>query len=137
MKTTIQKGEIAELRFQLRAIEKGMTVSRPTTSCPYDFVLDDGDSLRRVQIKYADGRSSHSDGSVLVRLSSPSVGRRSGRACYRDGEVDLVVVYLPSVGGLVALEPNVFDGRSTVTIRISRPKNNQSKGVLLASDVEW
>lgn len=46
---------IAELRVAIRAIGKGMLVSRPLgDSCRYDLVLDDGDRLWRIQVKQSE-----------------------------------------------------------------------------------
>ena len=58
---TYRKGQIAELRVELRAVEKGYIVSRPTTEARYD-VSD------RHNVKPGNGN----DISVLLSLTSPS-----------------------------------------------------------------
>ena len=47
--TNQQKADYAAAMFQLRAIEKGYSVSKPITETGvrYDYILDDGVSLKR------------------------------------------------------------------------------------------
>jgi hypothetical protein len=124
------KGGIAELRAQLRAAEKGMVVSVPTTPCRYDLILDDGAKLIRAQVKYAEAEPSNCNGSVQVDL------RRRGEV-YATDEVDLLLVYIPQVDKVLAFEPSVFCNRSMLVIRFEPPKNMQKKGVVLYSDFIW
>ena len=51
--TTNEKGEIAVLKARLRAIEKSILWSTAQEGCRYDAVIDDGITLKRVQVKYA------------------------------------------------------------------------------------
>ena len=133
---TINKGEIAELKVQLLAAEKGFIVSRPTVPARYDCIIDDGKSLTRTQIKYADGKSDKAEGSVGIRLQQPFLRRREGKN-YRRDEVDLVLAYLPCVDKVVALRPDNFHDKSIVTIRFNPPKNGQKKGIFLVDDFLW
>src|SRR2546428_6106702 len=82
--STAQKGELAILRAQQRAFEKGWIVSRPTRDCRYDLVLDDGERLYRVQVKYAARKSSHATGAVSLDFTKG--GRRN--RMYQDHEID-------------------------------------------------
>lgn len=48
--STAQKAEIAMAKVRMRAAERGIPVSVPTTdSVRYDLVIDDGGRLYRVQ----------------------------------------------------------------------------------------
>src|SRR3990172_1003729 len=60
MYETHHKGELAFLKCSIRALEKGMILSRPTTETRYDAILDDGGKLLRVQVKYGDCQSASS-----------------------------------------------------------------------------
>ena len=60
MHSAHQKGEIAQLKVQLRAAEKGVTLSKPLIDSRYDFIRDDGRKQERAQVKYASGKSPHS-----------------------------------------------------------------------------
>jgi hypothetical protein len=53
---------------------KGWIASRPTRDCRYDVVLDDGERLYRVQVKYAGRRAVHCDGAVSLDVIN---GRRA------------------------------------------------------------
>lgn len=47
----IQRGQIAELRFWTEAMRRGVVVSRPHEGARYDFIVDCGSRLWRVQVK--------------------------------------------------------------------------------------
>ena len=81
-----RKGELAELRFWTEATRRGMIVSKPYgDSARYDFVVDCGGKLSRVQVKSS---GSHRRGSYSV----PCHG--SNNRPYRRDEIDALVVYL-------------------------------------------
>lgn len=54
MQTTKQKGDIAESYFIATAIEKGYEILKPFGDRkPYDLVIDTGNKLYKIQVKYA------------------------------------------------------------------------------------
>ena len=133
------KGALAEQKVVLRAMEKGFNVSRPISPARYDLVLDDGQALHRVQVKYADGLVSHSEGSVLVNLRTwnhAEDGKRSKHKTYSAGEVDLVLAYIPKVDKIVKIEPQKFQGKASLVIRYEGAKNGQKK-CNSVDDMEW
>jgi len=138
---TNQKGSIAEQKVILKAVEKGLVVSRPTSPCRYDLILDDGQTLQRVQVKYADGGvGAESSGSVCVNLRSwnHSYGKsRDKGKTYTEEEIDLVLAYIPKLDIIVKLGPELFEGKKALAIRIEEPKNGQSKGCNRFQDLEW
>jgi hypothetical protein len=135
---TNQKGEFAQLKVQLRAAEKDVIVSRPTRAdVRYDLVLDEGGELSRMQVKYADAKSSHSTGVVLVRLDRRKTNASREPRCYSSEEIDGVLAYLPSVDRVVRLGIEQFDGKWSVHVRLKPPLNNQKKGIILAEDYYW
>jgi hypothetical protein len=133
---TRQKGERACLEVQLRAVEKGMVVSRPSTEARYDLILDDGGHLQRAQVKYGDGSVHDSQGAVSVQLRT-SVGNKYKYKTYAANEVDVLLVYLPKLDAVVALPPDKFIGKQTLCLRLEPSKNNQKYGVLMAADFIW
>ena len=135
MHSTHQKGEIAHLKVMLRAIEKGVVLSKPLIDSRYDFILDDGQKLERVQIKYASGKAPHSQGSVRVNLKSWE-GRKLRRRYYAN-EVDALLVYIPQIDEVLRFESDIFCERASFTLRIAPAKNGQTKGVLNAKDFIW
>jgi len=130
------KGELAQLEFQKRALEKGIIVSRPTTESRYDYIIDDKGELLRAQIKYAGSTTSNSNGSVLVRLEKEC--RSNGkRRCYSSDEVDVLFVFIPQINKICRFDTIFFVDKSTLTIRIETAKNRQTKNVYLAQDFIW
>jgi hypothetical protein len=122
------KGNYAEQKVILRAIEKGVRVSKPLHPCRYDLVIDDG-KLKRSQIKYADGKCSHTDGAVQVNLRTwDHTGPKKKCKKYSDSEIDGVFVYLPKLDKVLWLDVNLIAGKSAVAIRLEPPKNGQKKG---------
>lgn len=130
---TYQKGIIAELKVQLRAAEKGFIVSRPTTEARYDLIIDTGDERLRVQVKYADakiGQAIHLDLRKQTRNRGP-------RKTYTADEVDLILVYLPTLDLVSALKPEMFQGKGSISLRLAPPKRKQNRRVLMAKELVW
>jgi hypothetical protein len=135
---TNQKGEIAQLRAELRAAEKGVLVSKPTRAdARYDLILDEDGTLSRMQVKYADAKSSHSSGVVLVRLDRRMTNASRKLRCYTRKEIDGVLAYVPAVDRMIRLGIEQFDGKWSVHVRLKPPLNNQRKGILFAEDFYW
>jgi hypothetical protein len=127
---TRDKGEVARLRVMLRAAELGYVVSLPTTQVRYDLVLEKDGRFFRAQVKYADGAPGHASGSVRLALY------RRGRL-YMDGEVDLILVYLPKLDRICCFGPDLFHNRLVLQIRYEPTRSGQVQGCLMASDYFW
>lgn len=135
MMKTFEKGHYACLKFELRAHEKGFSVSKPTLAeSRYDYILDDGSRLWRVQVKYAGGKSSNSSGAATCNLTRQG-HRRLGS--YSACDVDVVVAYLPQVDKLAWILPEKFEGKSLINIRYEAPRNGQQSGVTHIGECEW
>jgi hypothetical protein len=135
MHSTHQKGEIAQLKVMLRAVEKGVVLSKPLIASRYDFILDDNHTLERVQVKYVSGKAPHSQGSVKINLKSWE-GRKLRRR-YCASEVDALFVYIPQIDAVLRFESEIFCERASFTVRLEPAKNGQTKGVLNAQDFIW
>lgn len=133
--TTNIKGQIAASKAELRALELGYIPSKPIFDARYDLILDDGQKLKRVQIKYADGKTTNSQGSIAVKLAYQN--RKRQVYTYKNSEVDGLIVYLPKIDRLCFFEPNIFSGKTRIQIRYLNSKNNQKKGIILAEDYFW
>ncbi len=134
MESTHDKGIFAQLAVELKATSKGWVVSRPYKECRYDLILDDIDALHRVQVKYCN--HDNTEGSILIDLRSEC--RNNGyEKVYSAKEIDAVIVYLPKLNQLLWLRPEMFEGRKSLTVRHSPPKNNQKTGVTLVQDLVW
>ena len=135
--TTNVKGQLAASKVELRALELGYIPSRPIFDARYDLILDDPKThqLIRVQIKYADAKLSKSEGSVSVKLAYEN--RKRTRYTYQDGEVDGLIVYIPKVDKLCFIPPRMFVGKERISLRYTKTKNHQQKGVVFARDYYW
>jgi hypothetical protein len=123
MLTPDQRGALTELAICHHAATFGVGVFRPVTDGHrYDLIFDLDGSLFRVQCK-----SANTDGHVVV-VSCRSC-RRSGngfvRKPYTTDEVDLVAAYSSDLDRCFLLPPALFDGRSSVQLRLSPTRNNQ------------
>lgn len=133
--TTNAKGQLAVSKAELRALELGYIPSRPLYDSRYDLIIDDRKTLRRLQVKYADGKPSASKGAVIVKLSYES--RKKTIYTYQNSEVDGLIVYISKVDKLCLLPPEIFVGKRNLCIRLEKPKNGQKKGLILAEEYFW
>lgn len=133
--TTNIKGQLAVSKAELRAIELGYLPSRPLFDGRYDLIIDTQKELQRIQIKYANGKSSNSSGSVVVKLEYED--RKKRLYTYQENEVDALIVYIPQVDKLCYFPKDIFIGKRKMNIRISPSKNNQIKGTIAAEDYYW
>lgn len=133
--TSNLKGHIAFTKTLTRALELGYVPSIPTFDTRYDLILDYGNNLLRVQVKYANGVSTNSEGSVRVKLSYETRTRKKYK--YQPNEVDALIVYIPKVDKLCYIPPELFINKDALSIRIERSKNNQNKRVILAENYYW
>lgn len=135
MKNKNKKGEIACRKFDIRAMEKELTVSVPIVDARYDRLLEENGEIKKIQVKYC-GTKSNADGSVTVNLRTSRNGKYVSN-CYRDNEIDYLFVYIPQIDSLCRFLPKDFDGKSTLTIRFSDAKNNQTSKIRKYSKYVW
>lgn len=128
-----QKERLAELKVEMIAAEKGWTVSRPTSTSRYDLILDDGCRLYKTQVKYAGAESKQSQGTVYFSANNGP----NSPTHYTSKEIDLILVYVPQIDKVVAIEPNHFEGKGNFKIRLSPPLNGQKKGLFMADEHVW
>ena len=93
--TTI-KGELTCLKFEQRAIEKNVVVSRPNIECEYDRIADCNGKLYRVQIKYADSKPSNSHGAVQAHIGKTGETHGTHKP-YDENDIDVIFFYIPKV----------------------------------------
>lgn len=132
-----QKGIEAQLRAELRANELGYIVSKPTTECcRYDMIIDDGMSLKRIQVKYCDHAPADADGSVHVEFRKCSNNGKE-RPCYTEKEVDAVVVFVAPIKRFCYIPIDVVANKTSINLRYQSPKNGQRAGVYMCKDYYW
>ena len=86
------RGELAEARFVAKAMALGITVSKPFgDSAKYDFLIDAGGKLSRVQVKSAWVKS----GKGYQVMAGPGCHPNCpSRRKYRRNEIDFLLAYL-------------------------------------------
>jgi hypothetical protein len=136
--TTTFLGQIAVMKVEIRAAEKGVVTSRPNLQCRYDLIVDEAGILSRAQVKYAGGQPwAGRSGVVSVGLRKWRNGGRKILPCYKATEIDLLFVYVEKIDQILRFGPEMFHGRRELQIRIAPAKNNQRKGCIMASEYVW
>lgn len=131
---TKQKGELSEAEVILAMLRRNWSVSKPFgDNQKYDLILDDGNGLKRVQVKT--GRLK--EGAILVNTTR-SVGIwKEGSSRYRekytDLEIDAFAVYCPDLNESFLISKNEVVGVQ-ISLRVGFPKNNQKSKIRLASE---
>jgi len=137
-----QKGKMAELRLEIRALEKNWIASKSPEGCRYDYVLDDGENLYRTQVKYCSCEDKRYNGGAACISFRSWEGNdrdvtRTKTKPYTAEEIDVIIVYIEATDKVYWIDKEDFDGKSAMTLRYEPPANNQKKGVKFAKDYEW
>ena len=121
------KGTITELKCKTYFLELGYIVSTPETPARYDFILDCGDRLLKVQVK-----TSKSDGEKLHFETCSSHITREGatRRTYED-KIDYFCTWFENECYLIPVEECGARGKS---LRLVPTKNGQVKNICFAKD---
>lgn len=120
---SVQKGEIAQIKAELRALEKGFVPSRPIVPCRYDLIIDDGTTRWRTQVKYANGVASGTPNAVLCSLNYTD--RNKVDHAYTEEQVDAFIIYVPRVESLLWLTAEKASGKMKLQIKVDgRPQAN-------------
>ena len=138
MFSTYQKGQIAQIKVELRAYEKGVVVSRPTIEARYDLILDVSGRLWRAQVKHAQRSRNGSAYNVDLRKQTRNHKRRREQATYTTDEIDVLMVYLPGLEEVLWVGPEVFAGGAKhLSFRTKPCLNKQKNGIRLAAEFIW
>lgn len=104
------RGEVAESVFLAKAIQMGFAVLKPWgDSERYDFVLDAGGQLWRVQVKSA-YRASAEGGYTIHACGN------DGRSPYTAEEVDVIVAYIVPEDVWYVIPIGAFDGFTSMKL---------------------
>ncbi len=86
------QGDNAELKFMLFSYELGYIISKPFgDNSKYDLIIDNGDSLERIQIK-STSRKDTSSGMDCYSCSVCSGSKLKKK--YNEKDVDFIVIYV-------------------------------------------
>lgn len=82
-------GDIAEMKFQLQAALRGFAISKPFGgSSRYDYILDNGTRLFRVQVKSCLSRRKS-----RAKIAYQVTTRTSSDKPYTEKDIDVLVAY--------------------------------------------
>ena len=128
MHHTKGKGDLGVAKAYCDLVEKGFIVLFPSTEhAPFDLVSYDGSKFVRIQAKYR----SAVRGVLQVNLINWWADRNGSHGKPIDkGQIDVFCVYCPETDRCYYFK----DARISMTLRVTAPKNNQSKNVRFADD---
>lgn len=127
-----KKGDYGEIMIIADLMKRGYQVSMPYGhDTLYDLVVDREGKLERVQVKY----TKSTNGSIPVRLGHDRKNK-NGPKRYSAKEIDWIAVFDESTGRCYYVPSSEFaDGDFfLLRLRLSKPKNNQEKGIRLAEN---
>jgi hypothetical protein len=129
-------GTLTEAIVLAALLERGFEVMIPFGNrAKYDFVIDDGQRLQRVQVKTAQGGTNHSALRFnTYSLSAAHRGRR--RKCSYRGLIDLFAVYFPGNQAVYLVPAEKTPDCGECYLRLGPAKNGQLKRIRWAADFQ-
>lgn len=110
------QGNVGEAKAILHYTERGFIVSKPLfENSPYDLIVDDGETVRRVQVKTSEYKLPSGRYEVNLRVFG---GNRSGTGKVKklsSDQVDLVFAALGD-GRIFELDAKPLDGKGRVAV---------------------
>ena len=121
-------GTITELKCKTYFLECGYTVSTPESPTRYDFILDTGNELLKIQVK-----TCHSDGEKLT-FSTCSSHYVKGKITHTDYQNDNIDYFCTWYENECYLVPVQECGKNEKNLRLVPTKNGQVKGIYFAKN---
>ena len=121
------KGTITELKCKTYFLELGYMVSTPDSPARYDFILDTGEKLLKIQVKTS---KSEEDKFTFETCSSHITRNGASRRSYNK-EIDYFCTWFENECYLIPIEECGPRGKS---LRIAPTKNGQVKNICFAKD---
>lgn len=138
-------GDLGEIKFLEYCVKCGYSVLVPfsgSNKTRYDFVVDTGEKLLRVQVKYISKTTIKGNSNINIQFIKGQNGRKTldgkrKKIHYSPEEIDKFIVYCPDTDKLYDI-PNNRWGSVALSLRIDNtiPKNNQIKRINYAKDFE-
>ena len=108
--TRKRQGELSEIAFALKAVELGFGISQPIgDSRRYDFILDSGQHLWRIQVKSTGGF--HDRGYIINAYWASK-----GHVPYTADQIDFLVAYVISLGVWYIIPVEAFAPRTSLPL---------------------
>lgn len=116
----------------MKCIEAGYIVSKPLfDNARYDFILDTGKHLLRIQVKTSRWKDEEHSSFVFNCYSQHSYGKGNKVMKYTKEEVDF---FMTERDGIFYLYPAPEEGLKEKTLRVLPPKSGQIKNISFAKD---
>lgn len=132
--STKERGNLTELQCLTAFYSLGYKACIPYgENCRYDFVLDTGKKLLRVQVKTSRPLKDGKDGFRFSTCSTRINTKGTIRHKYTEEEIDCFVTYY---SGKCYLIPVADASGIEKTLHFSQPKNGQKKNITFAKDYE-
>ena len=131
--TTQYKGQLTEQKCFVKCLEAGYLISKPLfDNARYDFILDTGEKLLRIQVKTSTWNEDHS-AFTFNGYSQHSTGNGNKRMKYTAKEIDY---FMTEKDGTFYLYPAEEQGFVTKSLRVTS-KQNQANNIKWAKDYEF
>ncbi len=129
MPDTTAIGNVSEAKILAALVEAGYIVSKPFgDGCKYDYVIDDGNELQRVQCKTGKLKNS-----CVVFNAYSVAGNSNGKPQSYENLADLFAVYCPDNQQVYLMSVSQV-GTSKISLRVEETLNNQQRRVRWASE---
>ena len=122
------KGIITELKCKTYFLELGYTVSTPENPTRYDFILDTGTQLLKIQVKTC---QSNDEKISFATCSSHFVNGTVTHTDYLNDNIDYFCTWFNNECYLV---PVSECGKTAKSLRLIPTKNGQTKNICFAKD---
>jgi hypothetical protein len=86
-------GEVCEMLFAVQAMKRGLIVSKPLHNVKYDFIVDNGTSLVRVQVKSTRSVTSRPNAKYKAYGVMVAHGFKS-KKLYDKNHIDVFAIYV-------------------------------------------
>ena len=122
-------GTITELKCKLYFLELGYIVSTPDSPTRYDFILDTGEKLLKIQVKTS--KSEDNGEKFTFETSSSHITRNGSNRRGYNNEIDYFCTWFNNECYLIPVDECGLRGK---TLRLTPTKNGQIKNISFAKD---
>ena len=124
------KGNLGEIKVASEFIKWGCTISFPFgDNARYDLIIDDGDKLKKVQIKYADCKS---DNNSWRCMCVSSTNHTTNKKLYGyNNDVDIMAFYIAELDTCIMFNISEIKQKTCIYVRNTIPLNKQSNVVYI------
>jgi hypothetical protein len=136
MQDTHWKGVLASLKIQERAAEKGYVVSIPSSEVRYDLIMDDGEKLSKIQVKYVGNDCAKTSNAINIALRKSAYRGQKERR-YSAKDIDFLAAYVAKLDMVIMIPISEFDSMSGIQFRLAPAKSGQTKNTRNIYDYIW